>query len=96
MGGGGQIGRHQRRLNAPLRAIFVSRVSTTFVPLCRIEFFAAGFFERRQIVLRKFPQNIRRNMIVTMPKDVTDTRYLRPRNLGLPRLNVLRQMPARF
>jgi hypothetical protein len=56
----------------------------------------ASLFERRQIALRKLPQHIRRNTIVSMPKDVADIRYLRPRNLGLPRFYVIREMPARF
>jgi hypothetical protein len=48
----------------------------TLAPLCRIEFFAADLFQRRQIISRKFPQHIRRNMIVSMPEDVADTGYL--------------------
>jgi hypothetical protein len=40
------------------------------------QLFAANLTQKGQIVAGKFPQHIRRNLIVIMSKDVADTRNL--------------------
>ncbi len=70
------------------------RSITFFTRKRRSQLFAANLTQKGQIVSGKFPQHIRRNVIVIMPKDVADTSYFRPRNSGLPRFHVVRKMTA--
>lgn len=85
-----------RLASAPCAGTCEKQSIVFFARKRRDQLFAANLTQKGQIVAGKFPQHIRRNLIVIMSKDVADTRYLLPRNSGLPRFHVVRKMAACF
>ena len=56
----------------------------------------ANFFDLRQIVVRKLPKHIWRDVIVSMTKNIADPGYFGPRNFGSSLFYVVREMTTRF
>jgi hypothetical protein len=63
---------------------------------CRGQFFAARLFKVWQVFADKLPENRRRNILVAMAKDVSNSRDLHPGDFRMPRFDVLRQVAAGF
>ena len=58
------------------------------------QFIAANCFQRRQIILRQFPQNIGCNLIIGMPEKVADIGNFSPRNHRVTVFHLVTQMPT--
>ncbi len=78
-----------------IAAQFVEREGTRIgVESLRIQFFSASFFQVGQVVDDEFPNDRRRHSLVVVSQDVADAGDLSPRDIAMPRFQLVRKTAA--